>query len=253
MTRPLRIWFAASLAVSVALAATAVWSRTQPQEAEVPPLGVRGSLLLSPSSDAGLVGVSEDVTNATLTALAERADAPRSADGATLPLALPSASADGATLPSAPLPAGARTIRLEIPAIGVDATVLAMGVDTSGVMEVPGEADVVAWYDFSASPGNEGNAVMSGHVDYRGRLGVFYDLRKLSEGDEVLVWVDGQRLRYVVEQSYLVRPEQADLQAIVGARTGAETITLITCGGTFDRAAREYDHRQVVRARRTTG
>lgn len=83
--------------------------------------------------------------------------------------------------------------------------------------------------------------------------GVFYDLRKLSEGDEVLVWVGGQRLRYVVEQSYLVRPEQADLEAIVGARTGAETITPITCGGAFDSAAREYDQRHVVRARRMTG
>ena len=142
------------------------------------------------------------------------------------------------------------TTRLLISAIGVDAAVATMGVDGAGVLEVPGDADTVAWYDFSAGPGQSGNVVMSGHLDYGGEQGVFYRLRDLSPGHEIVVRSGDSELRYVVEQSYPVRPQEADLSEILGARSGAETITLITCGGQFDLTSRQYEQRTIVRARR---
>ena len=154
----------------------------------------------------------------------------------------------GSNAPSAPPPVTAGQMRVRIPAIGVDATVTEVGVGSNGVMQAPGGPDLIGWYDFSAAPGNAGNVLLSGHVDYLTQTAVFYDLRTLSEGDEIIIETAGGVFRYEVALSYVVQPDSADIAAIVGTRSGEQSVTLITCGGTFDRGLREYDRRVIVRA-----
>ena len=67
--------------------------------------------------------------------------------------------------PTAPAPA-ALPARLVIPRIGVDAPVTVKGLDPNGVMQNPNGPEDVAWYDFTSRPGQGGNAVFSGHLDY---------------------------------------------------------------------------------------
>ncbi len=153
---------------------------------------------------------------------------------------------------SAPPAVTAGRMRVRIPAIDVDATVTEVGVGSDGVMQAPGGPDLVGWYDFSAAPGNAGNVLLSGHVDYLTQTAVFYDLRTLSEGDEIIIETAGGVFRYEVALSYVVEPGSADISAIVGTRAGEQSVTLITCGGTFDRNLREYDRRVIVRAVRVT-
>jgi LPXTG-site transpeptidase (sortase) family protein len=154
----------------------------------------------------------------------------------------------GAT--ATPRPQPGADVKLQIPAIGVDAWVIRMGLDDNGVMEVPYNGELVAWYDFTSVPGAPGNAVMSAHLDYRGSTAVFWRLGDLEDGDRVTVLLEGEPIDYVVSRVYLTRPEDANLREILGGRSGPETLTLITCGGVWDSAEGEYDHRVIVQATR---
>jgi LPXTG-site transpeptidase (sortase) family protein len=143
-----------------------------------------------------------------------------------------------------------QVVRVRIPALAVDAPVLQMGIDAAGAMEVPQSPTTVAWYGFAATPGSAGNAVMAAHVTWGGARAVFNQLHALRAGDIIEVRTAAGDLRYAVQRTYLVRPEEADVAAIVGPREGPQTLTLITCGGSFDSSIREYDHRVIVFATR---
>jgi sortase A len=136
---------------------------------------------------------------------------------------------------------------LLIPSIGVDAAVEPVATDADGNMATPADPWNTAWYAPGNRPGEPGNAAIAGHVDYNG-LGpvVFWDLRTLAPGAEVLVvTADGLTLRFVVRDAAYFRPESAPLQAIFGPASDAN-LNLITCGGTFNPVTRQYDQRLVV-------
>lgn len=153
-----------------------------------------------------------------------------------------------------PPPSDAPIVRIVIEKIGVDAPVSVKGVDRNGVMQDPNGAWDVAWYNFSAKPGWGGNAVFSGHVDYI-NIGpaVFWNLRRLSDGDLVRVRLgDGTEYEYRVVSTVRYTAYNAPVADIIG-HTEKESVTLITCGGTWDARAREYTERLVVRAERVDG
>jgi LPXTG-site transpeptidase (sortase) family protein len=162
-------------------------------------------------------------------------------------------AADQAVLGATPSPV-ALPVRVVIGGIGVDAPLTVRGVDENGDMEVPSDPEDVAWYDFSARPGEGGNVVLSGHVDYRGYgPAVLARLDELERGDMVeLHAADGSIFRYGVTVTVSYEAESAPAEQIVGP-TARETVTLITCGGRFDQAAGQYSHRLIVRAERLSG
>ena len=85
-------------------------------------------------------------------------------------------------------------------------------------------------------------------MDWGGRLRVFGFLRQLEPGDEVLVSnAGGSQLAYRVVWSNLVDAENAPLDEIFDQGPSDE-LTLITCGGTFDRVTHQYLGRLIVRA-----
>jgi sortase A len=141
--------------------------------------------------------------------------------------------------------------RLVIPKIGVDAPVVTLGVDAQGVMQSPKTAFEVGWYNFTAQPGTGGNAVFSGHVDFASvGPAVFWHLRDLGPGDLVQVRLaDGTTYQYVVVSSTSYPGDDAPIADIVGP-TGKDSVTIITCTGTFNRDVHQYSHRLVVRAER---
>jgi LPXTG-site transpeptidase (sortase) family protein len=161
----------------------------------------------------------------------------------------PSTTATPAGLPEPAM--GAILERVIIPSLNVDAPIETRGINARGEMEDPTGKDAVAWYDFSEFPGFGGNAVFSGHVDwYTGELGPFGRMKELKDGDDVLFRLsDGMELKYKVTQSTLYESAKAPVQEIV-ARTEKDSVTFITCEGTFNRAAQEYSHPRVVRAER---
>ena len=173
-----------------------------------------------------------------------------------VPTAAPRATARHTATPTStpapsPSPVAAPPVRLLIPAIGVDAPVSVKGVQPDAVMDVPDGPEDVAWYNFTARPGTGGNAVLSGHLDYRNYgAAVFWRLKELGEGDIVEVRLaDGSVLRYQVSLKLSYDARMAPVSEIVGP-TSREVVTLITCGGTFDSGSRNYSDRLVVRAER---
>jgi LPXTG-site transpeptidase (sortase) family protein len=155
------------------------------------------------------------------------------------------------TATPAPSRIAAPPVRLLIPAIGVDAPISVKGLRPDAVMDVPDGPEDVAWYNFTARPGMGGNAVISGHLDYRNYgAAVFWRLKELREGDIVEVRLaDGSVLRYQVSLRLSYDARLAPVPEIVGP-TSREVVTLITCGGTFDGGSRSYSQRLVVRAER---
>ena len=150
-----------------------------------------------------------------------------------------------AAAPAAP----ALPVRLVIPRIGIDAPVTVKSVEPDGLMQNPNGPEDVAWYDFTAPPGRGGNAVFSGHLDYRDYgPAVFARLREVKAGDVLEVRLeDGTLHRYVVSLSALYPATSAPSEEIVGP-TGREMVTLITCEGTWQGRPQGYSHRLVVRA-----
>jgi sortase (surface protein transpeptidase) len=125
-----------------------------------------------------------------------------------------------------------------------------VGVGESGAMALPARPDVAGWYRFGPAPGApRGTAVLAGHVDSRRYgLGPLVALQRLRAGAEVRVRLDtGRTLRYEVTRVETVPKTRLDLRAVF-RRDGAPRLVLITCGGTFDRAAGRYESNVVVTA-----
>jgi LPXTG-site transpeptidase (sortase) family protein len=171
------------------------------------------------------------------------------------------ASGISGTDPNAPVPGGEGD-RIVIPAIDVNAAltmrVVTPGSDGTSQMPNPEGPNDVVWYDFSAfpglggRPGVGGNSVLSGHVDYHDYgPAVFWNLRKLTEGSEIIIQLrDGSSYHYKVQWNRVLDPASTSWNDIV-ATTPQESLTMITCAGTFDSSTRSYDQRRVVWAVRT--
>ena len=157
--------------------------------------------------------------------------------------------------------------RFIISKFGVDAPLTYRRVGKDGQMPNPDGPDDIAYYDFSewpglgGGPGKGGNAVFAGHVDSGQKAckngtvkppcqAVLWDLNGLKVGDEIEIRVSGQSFKYRVMSNQPVPAATGPWDQIVAA-TAEESLTVITCGGDFNRETREYSNRQVVVAART--
>lgn len=137
---------------------------------------------------------------------------------------------------------------ISIEGIGVaKAPVTDVGVEDNGDMEIPG-ADSVGWYRFNATPGEAGSAVLAAHISFDGRPGVFRYLDEANVGDRVVVEFDDGTTREfeIFELAQYDKQELPDHR--VFAKTGDPVLTLITCGGDFNRSLRSYEDNVVAYA-----
>jgi LPXTG-site transpeptidase (sortase) family protein len=134
-----------------------------------------------------------------------------------------------------------------VPALGLDAAVDAVGVEPDGQMTVPAEVDRVGWYRFGPTPGDEGSAVIAGHVDSRTQgLGAMAPLREATVGDEVLVTnAAGTATRWRIVSREVISKQVLPLDRLF-TRDGPPRLTLITCGGPFLPEFQSYRDNVVV-------
>ncbi len=148
----------------------------------------------------------------------------------------------------------AAPLRLVVERFGVDAPVVEMGLDEQGIPQVPLNGQDVAWYTFSSPPGAGSNAVFAGHINWGGATGVFGNLDQLVPGDTVrVISDDGHEYTYEVFASFPVDPYDAESLKVMEP-TPTDTVTLITCGGTWvpdasERFGGSYTNRTIVQAR----
>ena len=137
-------------------------------------------------------------------------------------------------------------VRLQLPAIGVDSELMPLGLEDDGSLEVPPAGFPAGWFTGAPMPGEDGPAVMAGHVDWGGSPGVFYDLRSLKPGDKITVTrADGSTVVFAVA-SVEQFPKDAFPSDAVYGDLDHPGLRLITCGGSFDRGAHSYRDNIVV-------
>jgi len=122
------------------------------------------------------------------------------------------------SLANLPIPTAApdQAIRIQIPAINIDAPV----VQGDGWEQLKkGVGQNVG----SANPGQNGNMILSAHNDVYGEL--FRNLDKLTPGDQVVLYTQQRQYVYVVDRTAVVEPTAVEVMA----STGSPTVTLISC------------------------
>jgi sortase A len=122
------------------------------------------------------------------------------------------------SLANLPVPTAApdQAIRIQIPAIDIDAPV----VQGDGWEQLKkGVGQNIG----SANPGQTGNIVLSAHNDVYGEL--FRHLDKLAAGDQVILSTQQRQYVYIVDRTAIVEPTAVEVMA----STGSPTVTLISC------------------------
>jgi hypothetical protein len=115
--------------------------------------------------------------------------------------------------PASPAPATAsvgnsRPVSIQIPAIGVDARVVPVGLGPGRTMEIPA-VDLAGWYEPGPRPGEAGPAVIVGHVDSHKGPAVFFRLGQLHRGDRIVVGRAKKPARSFVVERVERQPKQA--------------------------------------------
>ncbi|MCX4843981.1 class F sortase [Streptomyces sp. NBC_00893] len=138
----------------------------------------------------------------------------------------------------------AAPVRIKIPSLGIDSELMRLGLNQDGTVEVPpAEKGMTAgWYTGGAAPGERGAAVVIGHNDTRFGKAVFHDLKKIAAGADIAVHNDrGAELHFRVTATETVSKKAFPTEKVYGS-TGARTLRLITCDGTFDAQGHPVDN-----------
>lgn len=139
-------------------------------------------------------------------------------------------------------------VEVRIPAIGISQSLIGLRVATDGSLEVPQDFDDVGWFSEGYAPGDQGPAVLVGHVDSKAGPAAFYELDVLAIGDLVQVRrADGTLRTYAVTDTQSV-PKLEFPTEFVYVGDGGEELKLVTCGGTFDRSSGHYLNNTIVTA-----
>jgi sortase (surface protein transpeptidase) len=140
-------------------------------------------------------------------------------------------------------------VAVAIPRIGVRSTLVDLGLDDEGVMEVPEDPALAGWFSRGAAPGALGPAVIAGHVTWDGAPAVFHRLGSVRRGDQITVTREDDRTAsFTVTRVAQYSKSRFPSRAVYGAIDHAG-LRLITCGGTYDSARHRYLDNVVVFAK----
>jgi hypothetical protein len=147
----------------------------------------------------------------------------------------------------APDPQAGPPTRLKVPAIGVDTSLESLTLDAAGVLTPPITYDRAGWFSQGVRPGDEGPAVLAGHVNSQAGPAVFWRLHDLKPGARIEVDRGATTIFFRVVATERYAKDAFPSKRVYGPTPGPE-LRLITCGGVFDRAKRSYVDNIVVYA-----
>ena len=169
-----------------------------------------------------------------------------------LPAAIspPVEEVDETALNPTPPPPPSPVIRLVIPLIAVDQSVVPLGVqvgangepgwDTEALFATTGRTDLVGQMVTSLNPGEGGNIILVGHNYDRGRIkwdGVFRHLGDIKPGNQLILYnQNGEMFLYTVQSVDKVPWSEKDSAELKKHEkylwpTEKEQVTLVTCSG----------------------
>ncbi|KKS52953.1 MAG: Peptidase C60 family protein [Candidatus Magasanikbacteria bacterium GW2011_GWD2_43_18] len=138
-------------------------------------------------------------------------------------------------------------VRLQIPAIDVDAAVISVGITSDGEMDVPKNPAEVAWYSLGSRPGEIGSAVIAGHYDQKNnKPAVFTNLHTLQKGDKIFIKnEEGSTITFVVRE-ILIYDKSKDATDVFISNDGKAHLNFITCAGVWNSSETTYSERLIV-------
>ena len=170
----------------------------------------------------------------------------RSEPTAAAPRTTPGRVPDTADRTRGPVLVESVPVRLRIPRVGIVSTLVPLGVDGDGAMEVPPDGSQAGWYSKAPTPGALGPAVLAAHVTWDRRPALFFRLGELRQGDRIeVVRDDGTTAVFGVQRVASFAKARFPTQAVYGPVDHA-ALRLITCGGSFDESVGHYVENVVV-------
>jgi hypothetical protein len=143
-----------------------------------------------------------------------------------------------------------RPVQISIPAIGVRANLLTLGLNADGTIQVPAPGptyDRPGWYRYSPTPGQVGPSIILGHVDSAAQGPAdFYRLGELRPGERIDVTLLNHKIVVFAVLGVRSFPKTAFPTRLVYGRTRYPALRLITCGGAFDASTGHYLNNTVV-------
>ena len=134
-----------------------------------------------------------------------------------------------------PTPGPEQAVRVQIPAIQIDAPI----VQGDGWEQLK---KGVGQHAGTSDPGEKGNTVLSAHNDIFGEI--FRDLERLQPGDQIILFTNQRSYTYLIVDTQVVEPTDVDVMSA----TSQPTVTLISCYPYL-----VDDQRIVVKARLQSG
>lgn len=137
-------------------------------------------------------------------------------------------------------------VTLGIPSLDITSRLIGLRKDRSGRLQVPDDPARAGWYSQGPAPGDDGPAVIVGHVDSFRGPGIFARIRTMQRGEQIRIRrADGSLAVFAVTQ--VVEYAKRDFPTEVVYRgNGEASLRLITCGGEFDRRSKSYLRNVVV-------
>ncbi|WP_030282604.1 class F sortase [Streptomyces catenulae] len=148
---------------------------------------------------------------------------------------------------SAELPRSAPT-RIRIPQIGVDAPFTPLSLGPTGQLNAPppNNSNLAGWYKDGATPGENGAAIVAGHVDTKTGPAVFLELDSLKKGNTIdITRADKSVATFTVDNVETFSKAQFPSDRVYND-TANPQLRVITCGGAYDKAAKDYTDNVVV-------
>lgn len=148
--------------------------------------------------------------------------------------------------PSAPKPD-----RITIPRLGISQGLTELAVN-GNTLQVPEDFWDVGWWSGGPAPGEQGAAVMVGHVDSLDGPAVFYGLASMRLHDRIVIRRErGRSLVFTVRKKVLYDRNDFPTEKVYRT-SGRPSLHLLTCGGSFNAQTQLYTGNVVVYAELVT-
>jgi sortase (surface protein transpeptidase) len=138
---------------------------------------------------------------------------------------------------------------IAIPAIDIGNTrIIQLGLTGSGQIATPDNIYDTGWYNGSVKPGQPGVMFIYGHVSSWTANGIFYNLKKLMPGENIVITQgDGQIYDYQVIETKVYPYNNVDTKAVLSpVNPNTPGLNLMTCTGQVIKGTSEFNERLVV-------
>ena len=171
-------------------------------------------------------------------------DEPAVANGAGTPVAAGNQQAGQ----NAQTDTGKAPAQLVLPAGGT-AKLVQEDLDANGALKIPEGLGEAAWWGAKLGA-DHGVALLSGHINWKGKKGPFDELWKVKQGQEVkLTDAAGGAWVYRVDATETIhKSELAGRSEQLFSPDGPHKLLLVTCGGEYVGGSEGYEDNRVVTA-----